>query len=66
MGVELMKRYTTLGMATDQGRVCGVMALGVLADATAGRPPKPAPPCSGPSFPVTFGALAGPARGQRF
>ncbi|MFN3616268.1 MAG: glycine cleavage T C-terminal barrel domain-containing protein, partial [Rubrimonas sp.] len=30
--VEHMKRYTTLGMATDQGRVGSVLALGVAAE----------------------------------
>ncbi|WP_226779231.1 sarcosine oxidase subunit alpha family protein [Oceaniglobus trochenteri] len=32
--VEHMKRYTTLGMATDQGKGSNVNALAVLADAT--------------------------------
>ena len=31
---EHMKRYTTLGMATDQGKTGGVAALGVLAELT--------------------------------
>ena len=30
--VELLKRYTTLGMATDQGKTSNVAALAVLAD----------------------------------
>ena len=32
--VEHMKRYTTLGMATDQGKTGGVAGLGVLAELT--------------------------------
>lgn len=32
--VEHMKRYTTLGMATDQGKTSGIGAMAVLADAT--------------------------------
>jgi heterotetrameric sarcosine oxidase alpha subunit len=32
--VEHMKRYTTQGMATDQGKNSNVMALAILADAT--------------------------------
>ena len=32
--VEHLKRYTTLGMATDQGKLGNVNAIGILADAT--------------------------------
>src|SRR5205085_10374821 len=35
--VEHLKRYTTLGMATDQGKVSNVSGLAILAEAS-GRP----------------------------
>ena len=34
LSAEHMKRYTTLGMATDQGKTGGVVGLGVLAELT--------------------------------
>jgi len=64
---ELAKRYTTLGMATDQGKTSGVNGMAILAEArgvsldglgaTTFRPPF---------SPVSIGALAGPARGREF
>ncbi len=64
---EHMKRYTTLGMATDQGKTAGVNGLALLA-ARAGRSIgsiglttfRP------PYTPVAIGALAGPHRGREF
>jgi methylglutamate dehydrogenase subunit C len=58
--VEHMKRYTTHGMATDQGRVGGLVGSAVLAHARGMRlrdvgQPKPRPFTQ----PVTFAALAG-------
>ena len=32
--VEHLKRYTTLGMATDQGKTSNVLGLAVMAEAT--------------------------------
>jgi methylglutamate dehydrogenase subunit C len=65
--VELAKRYTTLGMATDQGKTANVNGLAILAEArkdsiaavgtTVYRPPY---------TPVSFGALAGHHRGKNF
>jgi heterotetrameric sarcosine oxidase alpha subunit len=58
--VEHMKRYTTHGMATDQGRIGGLVGSAVLAQARAlplsevGQP-KPRPFAQ----PVPFAALAG-------
>ena len=58
--IEHVKRYTTLGMGTDQGKLTGLTGVAVVA-ATQGWPPasfgnsRPRPPVS----PVTFGALAG-------
>ena len=58
--VEHMKRYTTLGMAIDQGRIGNVIGIGVLADklnlnvkdtgTTTFRPPF---------VPISIGAFAG-------
>ncbi|HUZ65228.1 MAG TPA: sarcosine oxidase subunit alpha family protein [Acetobacteraceae bacterium] len=65
--VEHVKRYTTTGMATDQGKTSNMNALGILSD-TLGRPI----PQIGlttfrmPYTPVTFGAFAGHARGAQF
>lgn len=65
--VEHVKRYTTLGMATDQGKISGVIGHvhvakqtgKALADtgATVFRPPY---------TPVALGALAGHHRGKNF
>ena len=65
--VEHVKRYTTLGMATDQGKTANVNAIGVLAEAlgrgigetgtTRYRPPY---------VPVAISALAGVHTGKHF
>jgi sarcosine oxidase subunit alpha len=64
---EHLKRYTTLGMATDQGKVGNVNALAIHAEAaratmaelgtTTFRPPV---------TPLTFGAIAGQGAGAFF
>jgi sarcosine oxidase subunit alpha len=65
--IEHVKRYTTVGMATDQGKTSNLAALGLVA-ATLGK----AIPDVGhttfrmPYTPVTFGTLAGFARGELF
>ncbi len=65
--VEHVKRYTTSGMATDQGKTSNVNALGVMAGAldtdlaALGHTTFRAP-----FTPVTFGTLAGSARGVLF
>jgi methylglutamate dehydrogenase subunit C len=63
--VEQLKRYTTLGMATDQGKTANVTGLALLANVlekpiqavgtTTFRPPY---------TPVALGALAGAQRGK--
>ena len=63
--IEHVKRYTTLGMGTDQGRAAGPIGLALLAAATGQeiadtgvttfRPP---------TTPVTFGAVAGATMGE--
>lgn len=65
--VEHLKRYTALGMGTDQGKLSNVTGLAILADTvgkeigtvgtTTFRPPY---------TPVSFGTIAGAERGRHF
>ncbi len=65
--IEHVKRYTTTGMGTDQGKTSNVNALAIVAGTlgtgisavgtTTFRPPY---------TPVAFGAFAGPSRGDLF
>jgi sarcosine oxidase subunit alpha len=65
--VEHAKRYTTLGMATDQGKLSNINGLAVLAEALASPIPAVGTTTFRPPYtPVTFGALAGEARGPLF
>ncbi|MCC6002541.1 MAG: sarcosine oxidase subunit alpha family protein, partial [Pararhodobacter sp.] len=65
--VEHTKRYTTLGMATDQGKLSNINGLAVLADAL-GRPiPQVGTTTFRPPYtPLTIGTIAGEARGPIF
>jgi len=65
--VEHAKRYTTAGMATDQGKLGNVNMIAALAGAT-GRAPAEVGLTTyrAPYTPVTFGTLAGMARGDLF
>jgi sarcosine oxidase subunit alpha len=65
--VEHLKRYTTLGMATDQGKLSNVNGLAIMAALTGQTIPavgttryRP------PQVPVAIGALAGHHRGAQF
>jgi len=65
--VEHTKRYTTLGMATDQGKLSNINGLAVLSDALAAPIPQTGTTTFRPPYtPVTIGALAGEARGEVF
>jgi sarcosine oxidase subunit alpha len=65
--VEHAKRYTTLGMATDQGKLSNINGLAVLADALNSPIPQVGTTTFRPPYtPVTLGALAGEARGALF
>jgi sarcosine oxidase subunit alpha len=65
--VEHLKRYTTLGMATDQGKTANVTALAVMAELTGRTIPEVGTTVFRPPFtPVSFGALAGHSRGREF
>ncbi len=65
--IEHVKRYTTTGMATDQGKTSNMNALGIVAAAL----DVPIPQVGLTTFrmpytPVTFGSFAGLARGELF
>jgi sarcosine oxidase subunit alpha len=65
--VEHVKRYTTVGMATDQGKTSSMSALKIVSQAL----DRPIPDVGTTTFrppytPVTFGTLVGPARGALF
>lgn len=65
--VELMKRYTTLGMATDQGKTANVIGLAVMAEITGSDIGKIGTTTFRPPFtPVAMGAFAGHSRGKHF
>ena len=65
--VELAKRYTTNGMATDQGKLSNVNAIGILAEARGVSPAEVGTTTFRPFYtPVSFGALTGASKGKHF
>jgi sarcosine oxidase subunit alpha len=65
--IEHVKRYTTTGMATDQGKTSNLNALGIVAGALDLTPPEVGTTTFRPPYtPTTFGAFAGQARGGLF
>jgi sarcosine oxidase subunit alpha len=65
--IEHVKRYTTTGMGTDQGKTSNVNALAIVADALGqGIPATGYTTFRAPYTPVTFGALAGSGPGALF
>ncbi|MEB3044707.1 sarcosine oxidase subunit alpha family protein [Rhizobium mulingense] len=65
--VELAKRYTTSGMATDQGKLANINAIGILAEARGVSPAEVGTTTFRPFYtPVSFGALTGASRGKDF
>ena len=65
--VEHTKRYTTLGMATDQGKLSNINGLAVLAESLGQEIPQVGTTTFRPPYtPVTIGALAGESRGDIF
>jgi sarcosine oxidase subunit alpha len=65
--IEHIKRYTTTGMATDQGKLSNMNALAIAAAKLARPIPQVGLTTFRPPYtPVTFGAFAGPARGDLF
>ena len=65
--VEHLKRYSTLGMATDQGKTSNIAGLAILAECSAKTIPETGTTIFRPPYtPVPIGALAGRARGKDF
>ena len=65
--VELLKRYTTLGMATDQGRTSNLNGHAIMAALTERAIPDVGTTTSRPPYtPVAIGAFAGHHRGKHF
>jgi sarcosine oxidase subunit alpha len=65
--IEHVKRFTTNGMATDQGKTSNLHGLAIAAE-TLGKPiPQVGLTTFRPPYtPVTFGAIVGHARGKLF
>ncbi|MEJ2000908.1 MAG: sarcosine oxidase subunit alpha family protein [Maritimibacter sp.] len=65
--VEHTKRYTTLGMATDQGKVSNINGLAILSDALNRPIPNTGTTTFRPPYtPISFAAISGDAYGERF
>ncbi len=67
VSVEHVKRYTTLGMATDQGKTANIPALAVLAECAGKTIPETGTTIFRPPYtPIAVGAFAGRSRGKEF
>ena len=65
--VEHLKRYTTLGMATDQGKTSNVLGLAIMAEMTGMSIAETGTTMFRPPYqPVAIGAFAGRSRGKHF
>ncbi|WP_107498592.1 sarcosine oxidase subunit alpha family protein [Thalassobius sp. I31.1] len=65
--VEHTKRYTTLGMATDQGKLSNINGLAILADSLGKEIPQVGTTTFRPPYhPISMGAIGGEARGETF
>lgn len=65
--VEHLKRYTTLGMGTDQGRTSNTTGISLMAELRGIPMAKAGTTTFRPPYtPVPLGALAGPARGKHY
>ena len=65
--VEHLKRYTTLGMATDQGKTANIGGLAVMAEMTGKSIPETGTTIFRPPYtPVAIGAFAGRSAGKDF
>jgi sarcosine oxidase subunit alpha len=63
--IEHLKRYTTLGMGTDQGKMSNIAGLAILAEQLAVPIPKVGTTTFRPPYtPVTLGAYPGHATGH--
>ncbi|NAZ36380.1 sarcosine oxidase subunit alpha family protein [Rubellimicrobium sp. CFH 75288] len=67
IAVEHAKRYTTLGMATDQGKTSNINGLAVLSQSVQLPIPEVGTTTFRPPYtPLTLGAIAGVAKGDLF
>jgi methylglutamate dehydrogenase subunit C len=67
VAAEHAKRYTTLGMATDQGKIANVNGLAILAEARGDPIPEVGVTTFRPPYaPVAIGSFAGHARGRHY
>ena len=65
--VEHLKRYTTLGMATDQGKIANLGGLAIMAELTGKSIPETGTTIFRPPYtPVAIGAFAGRSRDEDF
>ena len=65
--VEHTKRYTTLGMATDQGKTSNVNGLAILASCVNAEIPDVGTTTFRPPYtPISMGSIAGEAAGELF
>jgi len=65
--IEHVKRYTTNGMATDQGKMSNINGLNIAADALGKKQPQVGLTTFRPPYtPTTFGAFSGYHRGAHF
>ena len=65
--VEHLKRYSTLGMATDQGKTSNILGLAILAELSGKTIPETGTTIFRPPYtPVPIGAFAGRSRGKDF
>jgi len=65
--VEHMKRYTTLGMATDQGKISNMGALAVMAELTGRTIPQTGTTTFRPPYtPIAMGALGAHGKDKGF
>ncbi len=65
--VEHAKRYTTLGMATDQGKLSNINGLAVLANSLNAEIPQVGTTTFRPPYtPISMGSIGGEARGELF
>ena len=67
VSVEHLKRYTTLGMATDQGKMGNIIGLALMAEALGKDIPEVGTTTFRPPYtPVSLGALSGRHVGDHF
>jgi sarcosine oxidase subunit alpha len=65
--IEHVKRYTTNGMATDQGKMSNINGLNIAADALGKKQPEVGLTTFRPPYtPTSFGAFAGYHKGEHF